>query len=109
MLTDTSLKIENTLSNKRTLKRQLLNERAEEKKTSKGLLKKQFNMWLKSKKDAASINDRGSDDEGITKLQEEFFEEMMEIDNSIATTKERQNYIEGEINKMEQEKEDCIE
>ena len=105
MLTETSLKIETTLCNKRAQKRELLNERSKETKVSKRVLKKRFIMWSESKlkKDTASIDDSSSDDDGITSSQEEFFEEMMEIDKSIDTTKERQNYIEGEISKMQQD------
>ena len=111
LLTDTSLKIENKLSNKRALKRELLTERAFEKKVKKGKLKRQYNQYKrykekKANKKAATVGgmvdtSSSEEDENIDSSQEEFFDELKEIDDSIVAAKARYNYIEGQINKMQ--------
>ena len=84
LLTETSMKIENLLSNKRSLKRELFSERAKETEYTTSELKKGYKRYKEWK---ATGGD--GEEEEITSSQEEFFDELVDIDKSIATAKGR--------------------
>ena len=112
LLTDTVLKIEKTLTEKRALKRQLLNDRAEETKKDKRFIKRGFKRYKEKKErkePATESSDSDSDIankvDDVTSSQEEFYEEMIECEKSISHAKERVLFVKGEITKMECNKE----
>ena len=111
LLTDTALKIEKTLTEKRALKRQfLLNDRFEETKTDKQLIKLGFKKYKEKKAQKEPATDSNSDGinnivDDVTSLQEEFYEEMIECEKSISHAKERVLFVQLEITKMEGDKE----
>ena len=99
------MKIENRMSGKRSLKRELLNERANKIKTTTSKLKKGYKRYKEQKeqanKSATSADPEELEDKEITSLQEEFFEELIDIDKSVATAKGRYDFVETAINKMQ--------
>ena len=88
------------MSSKRSLKRELLNERAKETVYTTSELKKGYKRY-KEWKERANKSATSADPE-ITSSQEEFFEELSDIDKSIATAKGRYDFVETEMNKMQQ-------